>query len=563
MPLSPFLPRTHIAYFAMEMAIRPEMHTYSGGLGVLAGDSARSAADLELHMVFVTLVSRAGYFRQQIDPDGRQRDVPDVWDPASWCTPLDATIAVTIEGRQVSIRPWLYVHTSTDGHQIPIVLLDTDVEQNRKADRTLTHHLYGGDEAYRIKQEIVLGLGGIRVLRALGFNIDTYHLNEGHAAFLTLDLLRQFTGPPGEADPGELPDEIAKVRDRCVFTTHTPVEAGHDRFSYDLCTRILPDDLIGLDELKRLAGSDRLNMTRLALSLSGYVNGVARMHAETTARMFPGHRIHAVTNGIHLETWAHEAFARLYTERFPHWRQEPAMLVRAIELPEDEVWDCHRAAKSDLIARVSETVGVSLDPDVPTICYARRMTAYKRPTLLFSDLDRLAAIAERHPFQIVMAGKAHPNDSDGKKMIAEAHRIMRRLEGKITCAFLPNYDMDVAKACVAGADVWLNTPVPPMEASGTSGMKAALNGVLNLSVLDGWWPEGCIEGVTGWAIEGHGSKPPDGAALYGKLGKTVLPLYHEHPERWRRMMKQAIAYVPYYFNTHRMMRRYAAEAYLK
>ncbi len=563
MPLNPFLPRTHIAYFAMELAIRPEMHTYAGGLGVLAGDSARSAADLELPMVFVTLASRAGYFRQQIDPDGRQRELPDRWDPALWCSPLDAMSVVTIEGRQIWIRPWLYVHAATGGHQIPILLLDTDLEQNSKADRTLTHYLYGGDDAYRMKQEIVLGIGGIRVLRALGFDIDTYHLNEGHAAFLTLDLLGHFAKPRGKGDRGGTPSEIAEVRERCVFTTHTPVEAGHDRFSYDLFTRLLPD-LVGLNELKRLAGRDQLNMTRLALSLSGYVNGVARMHADTTARMFPGHRIHAVTNGIHLETWAHEAFARLYTARIPHWRQEPAMLVRAIELSEDEVWDCHRTAKSDLIARVKETAGVSLDPEVPIICFARRVTAYKRPTLLLSDLDRLAAIAARHPFQVVMAGKAHPHDSGGKKMIAELHQVMRRLKGKIAGAFLPNYDMDVARACVAGADVWLNTPVPPMEASGTSGMKAALNGVLNLSVLDGWWPEACIEGVTGWAIEsGDGSKPPDGAALYDKLGGTVLPLFYDQPGRWRWMMKRAIGYVPNYFNTHRMMRRYAVEAYLK
>lgn len=350
-----------------------------------------------------------------------------------------------------------------------------------------------------------------------------------------------------------------------VLEQPTPVDAGHDRFAYDLFERFL-SDLVEMETLKHLAGGDRLNMTRLAFNLSGYINGVARRHAEATERMFPGYRIRAITNGVHPGTWAHDAFARLYDQQFPQWQHEPETLVRVLQLPEDDVWECHRAAKRELIARVAALNGVSLDPALPILGFARRMTGYKRPTLIFSDIERLEAIAARNPFQIVVAGKAHPHDGDGKALIQSIHEIAQRLAGKIKCLFLPGYDMDLAKALIAGADVWVNTPLPPLEASGTSGMKAALNGVLNFSVLDGWWIEACIEGVTGWAIgtDGdHGSDADHAKALYQKLDQTILPLFYHEPHRWRWMMKQAIGNIGYYFNSQRMMRRYATEAYLR
>lgn len=560
--LDPFISRTHIAYFSMEIAVRPEMHTYAGGLGVLAGDTARSCADLEIPIVFVSLLSRAGYFRQIIDPEGQQTEELDWWEPERWCTPLNAMVAVEIERKLVWIRPWLYVHTCPHGHQVPILLLDTDLDQNGKDDRALTHHLYGGDDAYRLKQEIILGIGGVRVLRAFGFDLHTYHLNEGHAALLTLDLLNQWRVPAEELITGEPPYDMAEVRACCVFTTHTPVDAGHDRFSYELFERLLPG-FVDVDTLKRLAGTDRLNMTRLALNLAGYVNGVARSHAETTGQMFPGYRIHAVTNGVHAETWTHAAFAQLYTTYVPRWRHEPELLVRALQLPDDEVWRCHEAAKSDLVRHVKEAAGVILDPHILILGFARRVTGYKRPLLLFEDLDRLAQLAVQRPLQVVLAGKAHPQDKDGKEAIRQLHAIIRRLQGRVTCVFLPDYGMQAAKVLTAGCDVWLNTPLPPLEASGTSGMKAALNGVLNLSVLDGWWIEACIEGVTGWSI-GHGDDDRRHAAdLYDRLESAVLPLYYGEPARWRAMMKQAIGNIAYYFNSQRMMRRYATEAYLR
>ncbi|HVX76365.1 MAG TPA: alpha-glucan family phosphorylase [Bradyrhizobium sp.] len=566
MSVEPFLSRVRIAYFTMEIAIRPEIHSYSGGLGILAGDTARSCADLDLPIVFVSLASRAGYFRQEIDRDGNQVEAPDWWRLEDWCAPLNAMVAVEIEGRPVWIRPWLYLQAGHQGQQVPILLLDTDLGQNGDADRTLTHHLYGGDEAYRLKQEMILGIGGLRVLHALGFDIRTYHLNEGHAALLTLELLNRWRVVPEDLAAGEDPYDIAEVRSHCVFTTHTPVEAGHDRFSYDLFERLLPG-FVDLSALQRFAGSNELNMTRLALNLSDYVNGVAQRHAQTTERMFPGYRIHAITNGVHSGTWAHPKFAELFDANLPQWRHEPEVLVRVLQLPSDTVAGCHRIAKAELIELIRSATAVTLSPDVLTIGFARRMTGYKRPLLLFADIDRLVALADRRPMQLIIAGKAHPRDGEGKDAIRRIHELARALPDSLKCIFLPDYDMQLAARLVAGVDLWLNTPLPPLEASGTSGMKAALNGVLNFSILDGWWIEACVEGVTGWSIDGPSLAAANNGdtadSLYHKLEATILPLYYADSAGWRTMMKQAIANIAPYFNTHRMMRRYATEAYLR
>jgi starch phosphorylase len=567
-PIEPYLRRTRIAYFSMEIALRPDIHTYSGGLGVLAGDTARSAADLELPMVFVSLLTRTGYVRQEIDGDGRQTTGPNPWRPQDWATPLDTMAALTIEGREVWVRPWLYRQVTPLGRDIPVLLLDTDLEQNSPADRAITHHLYGGDEAYRLKQEIVLGLGGGRLLQALGFDIATYHLNEGHAALLTLHLLRQVRRLRDGHRTDHPARDIAKVRERCVFTTHTPVEAGTDRFPYDLVVTLVDNlsDYIRMAELRRLAGDDRLNMTRLALSMSGYVNGVSKRHAQTTRHMFPGYDVRAITNGVHAPTWAHASFARLFDEAFPQWALEPEVLERADQLPDEAVWAAHQEAKHGLLACVKELTSIELRPDLPVIGFARRMTEYKRAGLLFDDVERLAEIARRRPFQAVFAGLAHPRDEGGHALIALIHQKMRQLSNAVPMVFLANYNMRIAASLVSGADVWLNTPLPPLEASGTSGMKAALNGVLNLSVLDGWWAEGHIENVTGWGIGngdgGNDAHRRDADDLYRKLDETVLPLWYDDRPRWIWMMKQSISKLGPCFNSTRMMRRYATEAYL-
>jgi len=560
--LDRFLPNTWIAYLSMEIAIRPEIPSYSGGLGILAGDAARSAADLNLPMVFVTLASREGYLRQSLDPERGQAEQPDRWDPARLATPLPAMAAVEIEGRPVWIRPWLHVLESPTGGAVPVLLLDTDLAENDAPARGITGPLYGGDDALRLQQEIVLGIGGERLLAALGFEISTYHLNEGHAALLPLALLRRH---PMRSEPAMVPDlpyDRERVLERCVFTTHTPVAAGTDQFDYALVDRLL-GDFIERPVLQRLAGADRLNMTRLALNLSGFVNGVADRHRETAERLFPGYPIRAITNGVHPTTWVHPALARLYDRIGPHWRHEPELLVRADTIDPSELRAAHAEAKAGLIAAVRDRAGVTLDPTRPTLVFARRMTGYKRPMLVLEDPERLARIAADLPFQLVFAGKAHPRDTEGKALIARIEAAARRLAGRVPVAFLPGYDFALAKTLVAGADLWLNTPLPPMEASGTSGMKAALNGVPSASVLDGWWVEGCIEGVTGWAIGDPGRGPEThGAALLDKLEHTVLPLFHRDRDGWTRVMAAAIAKCGSVFTSHRMMRRYATEAYL-
>jgi starch phosphorylase len=591
--LDDFIHEPRVAYFSMEIALRNEIQTYAGGLGVLAGDTVRSAADLALPMVAVSLVSRAGNFRQEIDAQGRQVERPAVWEPRDLAQSLDAKIAVAIEGRAVWIGAWLYVLEGHMGGRQPVLLLDTDLDENRREDREITHTLYGGDETYRLKQEIVLGVGGMRLLQALGFTIRHYHMNEGHSALLGLELLRRYLYPPEDLRPGESPYDLPRVRKLCSFTTHTPVEAGHDRFAYELVQRVLgnvtdvevakrltnaadaqrsrltiDEVFIDLATLKHLAGEDSLNMTRLALNLSEYVNGVAKRHAEISKTMFPGYQVHAITNGVHPFTWTAESFRKLYDRYLPSWCHEPEQLVRAdCCIPDAAVWEAHVQAKQVLIEKVRMLTGVVLHPKVPILGFARRMTAYKRPDLLFSDLERLKEIARNRSFQIVLAGKAHPRDEGGKRLIEQLHAHAHALAGSAPIVYLPDYDMALAQVLVAGVDVWLNTPLRPFEASGTSGMKAAFNGVPNLSVLDGWWIEGCIEGVTGWAIgNAAGADDGDARALYDKLEQVVLPLYYgyaQDPGGWIRVMKGAISKNASYFNSHRMMRRYATEAYIR
>ena len=561
--ITPFTRQPHIGYFSMEIALAPDIPSYSGGLGVLAGDTLRSAADLRLPLVGVTLVSRMGYFRQELDSEGRQSEQPAAWDPAQKCEPLDAKIVVKIAGRKVWIGGWMYTVQSHLGGQIPVVMLDTDLPENDRADREITHFLYGGDQTYRLKQEIVLGIGGVRMLIALGLQVRNYHMNEGHSALLAVELLRRFE-VFNRRRPLEPSYNLPGVRALCSFTTHTPVEAGHDQFDWSLVQELL-QDFISLDELKKVAGEDRLNMTRLALNLSEYVNGVARRHAEVSQRMFPGYSVNAVTNGVHPRTWTAKSFATLYDRHLPGWCNEPTLLVRVDQIADEELWHAHAAAKAALIDRVKSRCGVQLDPALPIIGFARRMTAYKRPDLLFSNLEQLRAIARRHPFQLVFAGKAHPRDMAGKQLIAELHQNIRSLDGAVRAAFLPGYDMAIALDLVSGSDVWLNTPQRPLEASGTSGMKASLNGVPHLSVLDGWWVEGCIEGITGWAIGGDVETENGGDAehLYQKLGEVVLPLWYGDRASWVSVMKGAIGKNASFFNSHRMLRHYAIEAYLR
>ncbi|MEW6068736.1 MAG: alpha-glucan family phosphorylase [Nitrospirota bacterium] len=558
-----------IAYFSMEIGIRNDIPTYSGGLGILAGDTIKTCADLKLPVVAVTLVTKKGYFRQELDANGRQTEYPVCWDPSKYMTLLPNKTTVQIEGRDVMIQAWIRDVKSLTGGNVPIFFLDTDVEGNTAEDREITSYLYGGDIAYRFKQEIVLGIGGIRMLHELGFEIKKYHMNEGHSSLLTIELLNRFKRPIEEVWDEKLVWDIERVKDLCVFTTHTPVEAGHDKFPYDLVSMILGEP-IPLNVLKSLGGHDSLNMTRLGFNLSEFINGVAKKHGEVSRNMFPGYEISAITNGVHTYTWTCDSFKKLYDEYLPGWANEPELFVRVGRIPNEEVWNAHMEAKKILLNYVRENTGVEMSPDILTIGFARRATAYKRAHLLFSDIERLERIGAGK-IQIIYAGKAHPKDESGKGLIEKIFSIKERLKEKIKIAYLQNYDMDIALKMVSGVDVWLNTPLRPLEASGTSGMKAAHNGVLNFSVLDGWWIEGHIEGFTGWSI---GPSPTeitltdnmdtrDADDLYNKLENIIIPLFYNDRDAWFRMMQNVIGKNAYYFNSHRMMRRYVTEAYIR
>jgi starch phosphorylase len=552
-----------IAYFSMEIGVISDMPTYSGGLGVLAGDMIRAAADLRVPMVAVTLLHRKGYFYQRLDPNGRQTEEPVDWAVNDFLTELPQRVNVTIEGRTVVVRPWKYEVVGPGGFTVPVYFLDVDLSDNSPLDRTLTHFLYGGDQRYRLMQETVLGMGGVRMLRALGHEkIERYHMNEGHSSLLGLELLDEEAQRAGRA-----PDktDVQTVREKCVFTTHTPVAAGHDQFPMTLVNQVLGRSEV--EEMKDVFCCDeRLNMTFLALNLSHYINGVAKKHGEISRLMFAGYNIDAITNGVHAATWTADAFSDLYDRYIAGWRQDNCSLRYALSIPKREVWQAHVNAKKQLCHYVNQETNTGIDADVFTIGFARRAATYKRADLLFRDIARLQSIAsERGGLQIIYAGKAHPQDEAGKEQIQRVFHARELLRDKIKIAYLTNYSMSIGKLMTAGVDIWLNTPEPPMEASGTSGMKAAVNGVPSLSVLDGWWIEGCIEGVTGWSIgapDGQTDRTQDAASLYEKLEQVVMPLYYDGRDAWLDIMRHAIALNGSFFNTHRMLQQYVVKAYL-
>lgn len=554
-----------VAYFSMEICLEEAIPTYSGGLGVLAGDTLRSAADLQLPMVAVTLLYRKGYFRQELDAGGRQREHPVAWRPEARLEPVDLRVSVTVEDRTVLVRPWLYRVRGVSGHEVPVYLLDTALPENDSFARTLTDSLYGGDMRYRLAQEMVLGLGGVEVLRALHpADEHVFHLNEGHSALLTLALAEQRLGDrPAFDATGE---DLEAVRQRCVFTTHTPVPAGHDRFPASLVVQMLGPERAGL--LQSIGGlNGELNMTKLALRLARYVNGVAMRHREVSRAMFPEVPIDAVTNGVHAVTWTSEPFRELFDRHMPEWRRDNLYLRYATGIEGDEIQHAHSLAKRAMCDEVESRTGVRLDPATFTIGFARRATPYKQADLVFTDPDRLRAIARRRgPVQIVFGGKAHPADGDGKALIQRIFAAAAELGDDVRVVYLENYEMSLGRALTAGVDLWLNNPQRPLEASGTSGMKAALNGVPSLSVLDGWWIEGHVEGVTGWSIGQRGEHLPDRDRdvhdLYTKLEELILPLYYAEPAGFVDVMRSAIALNGSFFNTQRMVMQYLQNAYL-
>jgi len=592
--LSETLGPRKIAYFSMEIALESAMPSYSGGLGVLAGDTIRAAADLRLPMVAVSLLYRKGFFDQRLAEDGSQSEEAVEWKVEDFLKEEAARASVSIEGRKVELRCWRYEATGVRGYAVPIYFLDADLPENAEVDRGLSGSLYGGDSYYRLRQEVLLGIGGVRILRALGYHdLVRFHMNEGHAALLSLELLAEEARAAGRKRiRGE---DIEKVRSMCVFTTHTPVPAGHDRFPMEFLTRVFPNqtDFLDLSDagsaglMKRVLqvqepyadlqaaaqGGATLNMTQLAIGLTKYVNGVAKQHGATSRKMFPGVPIEAITNGVHAGTWSAPSFQQLFDRYVPEWREDNYSLRGVLGVPPEEVWASHLIAKHELFEMVRKKTGIKLDPEVFTIGFARRATAYKRADLLLQDLDRLRQIAKNvGKFQIVYAGKAHPNDSGGKDLIRRIFQAKKALRKAVPTVFLDNYNMEVGGKMTAGVDLWLNTPQFPLEASGTSGMKAALNGVPSLSILDGWWVEGHIEGVTGWAIGNLRRGMPEDAAsddhseaqsLYEKLEAAILPTFYNERRKFIEIMQHAIAVNGSYFNTQRMVQDYIANAYIR
>jgi len=543
-----------IAYFCMEIALESQMPTYSGGLSVLAGDMLRSAADLGCPLVAVSLLTRKGYFRQKLGADGWQREEPMEWDIGKFLKEMPQRVSVTLEGRPVQLCAWKYEIRGLDGFIVPVFFLDTDLPENSPQDRTLTHFLYGGDAHYRLCQEAILGIGGVRMLRALGFaDIRKFHINEGHASLLTLALLEE---RPRESDGTWVTQEdIDAVRRQCVFTTHTPVPAGHDRFDLEMAKQVLGrPELDAVPELFLKEG--KLNMTTVGIQLSGFVNGVSKKHAEISRQMFAPHPVAAITNGVHAGTWTSRPFQELFDKHLPGWRKDNALLKEALKISGEEIWQTHAKAKQELIERVNHTSQIGMDPQVFTIGFARRAAEYKRGDLLLKDPERLKGIVSKvGGLQILYAGKAHPNDNGGKEMIRRIFQAAQALREQIKIVYLENNDMEIAQRMTAGVDLWLNNPQPPLEASGTSGMKAALNGVPSFSVLDGWWIEGCQEGVTGWGMDDAGE------SLYDKLEQVIVPMFYRDRARFIDVMRNAIAMNGSLFNTHRMLQEYIAQAY--
>jgi len=555
----------------MEVAIYPEVKTYSGGLGVLAGDFLKSAADLRLPISAVTLLYNVGYFDQKIVAM-RQEEVYNRLDPIEYMTELPYTVTIEIEGREVNVGCARMYYIGNTNFPQPHYFLFTRGNTGRPWDDEITDKLYkkgANDQNYwRIAQEQVLGIGGIKMLHLLAENGEialpkNYHLNEGHAGFAPLELSKRYG--------------LEGARARTVFTTHTPVEAGHDMFDYAKVQGMLGRFADGVD-LKAMGGQSHLNMTRLALNLSRYANAVSRRHGIVSRGMFPGSAIDSITNGVHSRTWTSKVFKKLYDEHFngfhypKNWRADPSLLGVVDRISDDAILQAHKVAKRNLLHDVKKSTGEVLDEDKLTIGFARRFATYKRGNLIFSDLDRLVEASGGGEVQFIFSGKAHPNDEPGKGVLTDVLKNAEKLKDRLKVVFLPNYEMDKGLLLAAGSDVWLNLPRRPWEASGTSGMKAAHNGVPSFSTIDGWWDEVPKEGDGerrgGWSIgneplDGELNNPRSDAADFEsfclRLKNDVRRAYSD-PKEWARVMKGAIKNASY-FNTHRMVREYVERAY--
>jgi starch phosphorylase len=469
-------------------------------------------------------------------------------------------VTLTVQGRELLVRAWRFDVIGVTGHVIPVFLLDTDVEGNDEWDRHLTDHLYGGDTYYRLCQETILGLGGVAMLQALGCKPSVYHMNEGHAALLSIGLLEEHLSGNPLREAQEI--DLEAVRCQCVFTTHTPVPAGHDQFGLDHMYQVLGHERASAIERAGCLHNGLMNMTYIALRFSRYVNGVAMQHGKVSQLMFPDYKVHSITNGVHAATWVSKPFQELLDAEISNWRTDNQYFRSVYGIDAARISACHVKGKQRLFDVVAKRTGHHFNPSVLTLGFARRVATYKRASLLLEDPARLVAIAEKiGGLQILYAGKAHPADAAGKGLIRDVFAAAAHLNSNaLKILYLENYDWELGGLLTQGVDVWVNTPRRPYEASGTSGMKAALNGVPSLSVLDGWWIEGCAENVTGWAIDDAETEAAEAACLYDKLEQRIAPMY-ANPAAWARMQQHCIAINGSFFNTHRMVMQYFRNAY--
>ncbi len=541
-----------IAYFSAEVGISSSLPTYSGGLGVLAGDHIKASGDMGLGMCAITLLYKEGYFKQRVDEEGVQTETYPKFDPHPLLKKLDIKFTLRLRERDVWIQVYQFDYIGQNGHIIPIYFLDTDCEDNFDDDKIITLRLYSGDKDHRILQEAILGFGGMNLLNELKQDeIKTYHMNEGHCSFLVLDLLDKNKG------------DIEKVRSLCHFTTHTPVPAGHDHFAYPrvkkLLRGLLPENL----ELPSLVQNGRFHMTELGLYFSRTANGVSKLHGVVAQNQFEWKNIGHITNGVHHSYWMGSPLKRLFDKRLPEWRTNPEVLSNVDKILDEELYNAHLDQKKYLLGYANSQVSKALALDTLTIGFARRAATYKRAQLIFYDMDRLMDIG-RGKIQIIFSGKAHPKDDGGKNLIAEIVKSSKYFKGNIKIIYLENYNMWLGRMITSGVDVWLNTPLRPNEASGTSGMKATLNGIPNFSILDGWWAEGCNNNVNGWAIGDPKitNDKADAADLYNILENKVIPKFYDDKQGWVQMMKASIK-TGIDFTAHRMVEEYDRNYYKK
>ena len=519
-----------VAYFSAEIGLWSDLHTYSGGLGVLAGDHVKSAADGGVNLVAVTLLYREGYGRQHLDSKGNQSETYPEIDPSEHLTDTGIELALPLDDTTLNARVWVTQVAGTSGHVVPVYFIDTRHDLNKPEHAALGNRLYGGDDSTRLRQEYLLGVGGIRILKALGeWPLKGLHLNEGHCTFAAIEMLSQGW-------------TLAELSRKTLFTTHTPVPAGHDRFSWQdvdaVVGNLLPENVRSFDGCE-----ESCSMSHLAIALAGQVNAVSNLNAWVASTMFEGTHIEPITNGVHHLTWTTPPMKEIFDEHLHGWRNDPAILSHAGKIPDSALISARQQARAVLRDLVNASTGVELHEDRLTIGFARRFATYKRANLVFSDLERLRKIGAGK-IQFVFAGKAHSRDEGGKQLIRDIFAGAEQISDEIPVAFLEDYSMATGLAITGGVDIWLNNPVRPMEASGTSGMKAAMNGVPNFSILDGWWPEACEHGVNGWAIgkaEDDRDDQRDVDSLYSVLENEVLQAWLVGEERWAHLMRAAIA----------------------